>query len=120
MKQSAGIRTGGESGKSTARPPVPIPACKTKVVPPKPLSLNAEHAMIRERLSRLQVALIKIAALLVDDRSFAPVFTRLEYEISLARAALSDDLLARARAVLGQNEIGASSAAICDSSAPFP
>lgn len=120
MKQLAGIRTGGESGKRTAHPPVPIPACKIKVVPPRPLSLDAEQAMIRERLSRLEVALIKIAALLVDDRSFAPIFTRLEHEISLARAALSDDLLARARAVLGQNEIGASSAETCDSSAPFP
>lgn len=71
-------------------------------------------------LARLETALIKVAHLVIENPRYAPIFERLEREIACERAKLTDDPLARARAVITQNAIGASSAAIVASLPPSP
>ena len=56
-------------------------------------------------LERLRRAHAKVAALVVADPVYAPIFTRLEAEIADAEAALSGDVIARARAVARQRAI---------------
>ena len=53
-------------------------------------------------LERLRKAHAKVARMVVDDPTYSPIFTRLESEIADAEAALSGDVIARARAVARQ------------------
>jgi len=62
--------------------------------------MNAAAA--RALLDRLRKAQAKTARLVVDDPAYVPIFTRLETEIAEAEAALSGDVVARARAVARQ------------------
>ncbi|MGQ0566716.1 MAG: hypothetical protein ACT4OK_16865 [Gemmobacter sp.] len=59
-------------------------------------------AATRADLDRLRRAHAKVARLVVADPVYAPIFTRLEAEIVDAEAALSGDVIARARAVARQ------------------
>lgn len=74
----------------------------------------------RAHLARLEAARLKVARLVVENPRLAPIFLRLEREIAWERAKLSADPLARARAVIAQNAIGASSPAMVDSLPPSP
>lgn len=102
MKGAGRIRKEGARAARAAHISVPRPRPPARAA----RSLKAEQAATRDLLARLEAALTTVAELLIEDSAFAPIFLRLEREIDLARAALSDDLLTRARAVLGQNEIG--------------
>lgn len=51
-------------------------------------------------LQRLHAAQAKVAKLVVSDPAYAPIFVRLEHEISLAQA--EGDVMARARAVVAR------------------
>ena len=66
--------------------------------------------------------MVKVAALVADDLAFAPVFERLEAE--LAAAVKKEERLSeaqrRARALLAQKAIRATSSATCSSDAPLP
>lgn len=64
-------------------------------------------------LERLRKALLKVARLLDQDPAYAPIFVRLEQEIELEQARHHNDILIRARAVVAQNEIGASKRVTC-------
>ena len=71
---------------------------------------------------RIEAALMKVAALVADDPAFAPVFERLEAE--LAAAVKEEKRLSeaqrRARALLAQKAMRATSSATCSSDAPLP
>ena len=60
-------------------------------------------AATASELERLQAALETIAALIIDDPVYLPIFERLEREIELERNRA--DTMARARAVLRQKEM---------------
>lgn len=72
--------------------------------------------------ARVEAALVKVAALVADDPAFAPVFERLEAE--LAAAVKEEKRLSeaqqRARALLAQKAMRATSVATCSSDAPLP
>lgn len=51
-------------------------------------------------LQRLHAARAKVAKLVVSDPAYAPIFVRLEHEITLAQA--EDDVMARARAIVAR------------------
>lgn len=57
--------------------------------------------------------MLKVARLLEHDAEYALIFIRLEREIELEKAKLHDDILVRARVIVGQNEIGASNRVTC-------
>lgn len=59
--------------------------------------------MDNNTLERLRAALTKVAKLVVQDANYAPIFQRLESEVARAEALLSDDVMARARAVAAQS-----------------
>ncbi|WP_131725692.1 hypothetical protein ACTTAL_06395 [Rhodobacter capsulatus] len=98
-------------------------------------------------LPRLEAALRVVARLVIANPVYAPIFRRLEHEIALEKAALAEDVIAWARAIIAQNdtsaiaaqhdtsaiaaqhdseqgraqnEIGASNSAVCSSEAPSP
>ena len=64
-----------------------------------------------DELARLETALQIAARLVVQDPIYAPIFRRLEREIALEKAARAEDVIERARALIAQNEIGASNSA---------
>ena len=64
-----------------------------------------------DELARLETALQVAAQLVVQDPIYAPIFRRLEREIALEKAARAEDVIERARALIAQNEIGASNSA---------
>lgn len=68
----------------------------------------------------LHRALETVAKLVLTDPVYAPIFRRLEEEIRLERQAQADNILDRARAIAGQNAIGARSAATWNSDPPCP
>jgi hypothetical protein len=72
--------------------------------------------------ARIEAALLKVAMLVAEDPAYAPIFERLEAE--LAAAAQEERRLSeaqqRARALLAQKAIPATSSAICSSDAPLP
>lgn len=72
--------------------------------------------------ARIEAALTKVAALVADDPAFAPVFERLEAE--LAAAVKKEEQLSeaqrRARTLLAQKAMRATSSATCSSDAPLP
>lgn len=65
---------------------------------------------------------MKVAVLVTQDSAFAPVFERLEQE--LAAAGKKEERLSeaqrRARALLAQKAMRATSSATCSSDAPLP
>lgn len=73
-------------------------------------------------VARLEAALAKVALLVAEDPAFAPVFERLEAE--LAAAVKKEKRLSkaqrRARALLAQKAMCATSSATCSSDAPLP
>ncbi|ADE85022.1 hypothetical protein ACTTAK_06260 [Rhodobacter capsulatus] len=80
-------------------------------------------------LQRLEAALRIVAGLVIENPVYAPIFRRLEREIALEKQAQAADVIARARAVIAQNEsnalidqneIGTSNSAACSSEAPKP
>lgn len=72
--------------------------------------------------ARIESALRNVAALVAEDQAFAPVFERLEQE--LAAAVKEEKRLSeaqrRARALLAQKAMRATSPATCSSDAPLP
>lgn len=72
--------------------------------------------------ARIEVALLKVAVLVAGDPAFAPIFERLEAE--LAAAVKKEEQLSeaqrRARALLAQKAMRATSSATCSSDAPLP
>ena len=72
--------------------------------------------------ARIEAALLKVAILVAEDPAFAPVFERLEAE--LAAAVKKEERLSqaqrRARALLAQKAMRATSFATCSSDAPLP
>ena len=71
-------------------------------------------------LDRLRKALHTVAELLVHDPIYAPIFIRLEEEIAIEEAKQQNDVLARARAraIIRQNAMGASSERMNSSEPP--
>lgn len=59
-------------------------------------------ATAKAQLDRLRRAQVKVAALVVADPVYVPIFARLEAEIADMEAMLSGDVIARARAVARQ------------------
>lgn len=70
---------------------------------PRPVASPRAHG----ELDRLRRALDTVAQLVLDDPVYAPLFVRLEKEIAIEEARLSNDVLERARAVARQKAIGA-------------
>lgn len=54
-------------------------------------------------LDRLRAALTKVAMLVLHDPVYTPIFRRLETDVANAEALLSDDVMARARALAAQS-----------------
>lgn len=54
-------------------------------------------------LDRLRAALTKVAKLVLQDPVYTPIFRRLETDVANAEALLSDDVMARARALAAQS-----------------
>lgn len=71
-------------------------------------------------LDRLRANLEIVATLVLEDPVYGPIFDRLEQEIAIEEAALSQDVVERARAVLRQNAIGESKSLNISSDAPLP
>lgn len=83
----------------------------TRTEPPQPVDT-----------ARIEAALLKVAALVSDDPAFAPIFERLETELAAAvkqKKRLSE-AQRRARALLAQKAMRATSPATCSSDAPLP
>lgn len=73
-------------------------------------------------VERIERALLKVAAMLEVDAGVAPVFERLEAELTEARARESGetDVQRRARALLAQRARPASKSRTCSNVAPAP
>lgn len=65
---------------------------------------------------------MKVAALVAEDSAFAPVFERLEAELAAAvtKESRMSEAQRRARALLAQKAMRATSSATCSSDAPLP
>lgn len=72
--------------------------------------------------ARLEAALVKVALLVTQDSAFAPVFERLEAELAAAvkKEKRLSEAQRRARALLAQKAMRATSSATCSSDAPLP
>ncbi|WP_300057327.1 hypothetical protein [uncultured Roseobacter sp.] len=72
--------------------------------------------------ARIEAALVKVAVLVAEDPAFAPVFERLEAELAAAvkKEERLSDAQRRARTLLAQKAIRATSSATCSSDAPLP
>ncbi len=72
--------------------------------------------------ARIEAALVKVAKLVADDPAFAPVFERLEAELTAAvkKEKRLSETQRRARALLAQKATRATSSATCSSDAPLP
>ena len=72
--------------------------------------------------ARIEAALVKVAVLVTDDPAFAPVYERLEAELAAAvkKEKRLSEAQRRARALLAQKAMRATSAATCSSDAPLP
>lgn len=71
-------------------------------------------------LERLRAARLIVAELLEVNPRYAPIFLRLEREVEWEEAKRAEDPLTRARAIVAQNEIGASKAATVSRRPPSP
>ena len=72
--------------------------------------------------TRIEAALVKVAALVAEDPTFAPVFERLEAELAAAvkKEKRLSEAQRRARALLAQKAMRATSLATCSRDAPLP
>lgn len=91
------------------------------MAPSRPSATRTEPAQPVDA-ARIEAALVKVAVLVTQDSAFAPVFERLEAE--LAAAVKKEERLSeaqrRARALLAQKAMRATSSATCCSDAPLP
>lgn len=72
--------------------------------------------------ARIEAALLKVATLVAMDPAFTPVFERLEAELAVAvkKERRLSEAQRRARALLAQKAMRATSPATCSSDAPLP
>lgn len=91
------------------------------MAPSRPSITRTEPALPVDP-ARIEAALVKVAMLVAEDSAFAPVFERLEAE--LAAAVKKEEQLSqaqrRARALLAQKAMRATSLATCSGDAPLP
>lgn len=91
------------------------------MAPSRPSATRTEPAQPVDA-ARIEAALVKLALLVTQDSGFAPVFERLEAELAAAvkkEKGLSE-AQRRARALLAQKAMRATSSATCSSDAPLP
>jgi hypothetical protein len=91
------------------------------MVPSRPSATRTEPAQPVD-VARLEAALVKVAALVAEDPAFAPIFERLETELAAAvkKEKRLSEAQRRARALLAQKAMRATSSATCSSDAPLP
>ena len=91
------------------------------MAPSRPSATRTEPARPVD-VARIEAALMKVALLVAEGPAFAPVFERLEAELSAAvkNEKRLSEAQRRARALLAQKAIRATSAATCSSDAPLP
>lgn len=72
--------------------------------------------------ARIEAALLKVAMLVAEDPAYTPIFERLEAELDAAakEARRLSGAQRRARALLAQEAMPATSLATCSSDAPLP
>jgi hypothetical protein len=91
------------------------------MAPSRPSATRTEPAQPVDA-ARIEAALVKVAVLVTQDSAFAPVFERLEAE--LAATVKKEEQLSeaqrRARALLAQRAMRATSSATSSSDAPLP
>lgn len=85
-------------------------------------SPNGNRAAQPIDAARIEVALVKVALLVTEDPSFAPIFEQLEAELTAAvkKEKRQSEAQRRARALLAQKAMRATSSATCSSDAPLP
>lgn len=91
------------------------------MAPSRPSATRTEPAQLVDT-ARIEAALLKVAALVSDDPAFAPIFERLEAELAAAvkKEKRLSEAQSRARALLAQKAMRATSSATCSSDAPLP
>ncbi len=91
------------------------------MVPLRPSAARTKPAQPVDA-ARIEAALMKIAVLVAEDPAFAPVFERLEAELTAAvkKEKHLSEAQQRARALLAQKATRATSSATCSSDAPLP
>jgi hypothetical protein len=83
---------------------------------------SRKHRTIPVDRARIEAALLKVAALVAEDPAYAPIFERLEAELDAAvtEERRLSEAQHRARALLAQKAMLATSSAICSNDAPLP
>ena len=91
------------------------------MAPSRPSATRTEPAQPVDA-ARIEAALVKVAVLVAEDPAFAPVFERLEAELAAAvkKEKRLSEAQRRARALLAQKAMRATSSATCSSDAPLP
>ncbi|PXW70450.1 hypothetical protein C7964_102337 [Loktanella sp. PT4BL] len=91
------------------------------MAPSRPSATRTEPAQPVDT-ARIEAALLKVAALVSVDPAFAPIFERLETELAAAvkKEKRLSEAQRRARALLAQKAMRATSSATCSSDAPLP
>ena len=91
------------------------------MVPSRPSATRTEPAQPVDT-ARIEAALLKVAALISDDPAFAPVFERLEAELAAAvkKEKRLSEAQRRARALLAQKAMRATTSATWSIDAPVP
>lgn len=91
------------------------------MAPSRPSATRTEPAQPVDA-ARIEAALVKVAVLVTRDSAFAPVFERLEAELAVAvkKKKQLSEAQRRARTLLAQKAMRATSSATCSSDAPLP
>lgn len=91
------------------------------MAPSRPSATRTEPARPVDA-ARIEAALLKVAVLVTSDPAFASVFERLEAELAAAvqKERRLSEAQRRARALLAQKAMRATSVATCSSDAPLP
>jgi hypothetical protein len=91
------------------------------MAPSRPSATRTEPAQPVDA-ARIEAALMKVAMLVAEDPAFAPVFERLEAELTAAvqKERRLSEAQRRARALLAQKAMRATSSATCSNDAPLP
>lgn len=91
------------------------------MAPSRPSATRTEPAQPVDA-ARIEAALVKVAVLVTQDSAFAPIFERLETELAAAvkKEKRLSEAQRRARALLAQKAMRATSSATCSSDAPLP
>lgn len=89
--------------------------------PSRPSATRTEPARLVDA-ARIDAALMKVAALVAEDPAFAPIFERLKAELAAAvkKEKRLSEAQRRARALLAQKAMRATSSATCSSDASLP